>query len=105
MNDPILECPRCGQRSTFTQAPNACPNCKSDYLEVHYDLDAIKRDALPRWPERPFSLWRYAELLPLRNPDNIITLGEGGTPLLRPINVGTRLAPDHINTKDQRQGP
>lgn len=105
MNDPILECPRCGQRSTFTQAPNACPNCKSDYLEVHYDLDAIKRDALPRWPERPFSLWRYAELLPLRNPDNIITMGEGGTPLLRSINVGTMLGHDHIYIKDERQGP
>ncbi len=105
MHDPILECPRCGQRLTFTQAPNACPNCKYDYLEVQYDLEAIKRDALPRWPERPFSLWRYRELLPLRNADNIITMGEGGTPLLRSVNVGTMLGHDHIYIKDERQGP
>jgi threonine synthase len=105
MHDPILECPRCGQRSTFTQAPNNCPHCQNDYLEVHYDLEAIRRDALPHWPERPFSLWRYRELLPLRNPANIITMGEGGTPLLRSVNVGTMLGHDHLYIKDERQGP
>ena len=105
MHDPILECPRCGFRTTFTQAPNTCPNCKYDYLEVHYDLDAIQHEALPQWMQRPFSLWRYRELLPLRNPANIITMGEGGTPLIRSINVGTMLGHDHIYIKDERQGP
>ncbi|MFN8598576.1 MAG: pyridoxal-phosphate dependent enzyme [Anaerolineae bacterium] len=105
MHDPILECPRCGERFLMTQTPNACPKCKYDYLEVHYDLDAIKREALPRWAERPFGLWRYRELLPLRHADNIITMGEGGTPLLQSINMGTMLGHDHIYIKDERQGP
>ena len=50
---------------------------------VDYSLDARRgaelREALSH---RPWSLWRYAELLPLLDPSNRIDLGEGGTPLV-----------------------
>jgi threonine synthase len=105
MHDPVLECPRCGEQTTFVQAPNACPKCKNDYLEVRYDLDAVKCDTLSHWRERLFNMWRYHELLPLRNPANIITLGEGGTPLVPSINMGTMMGHDRIYIKDERQGP
>jgi threonine synthase len=105
MHDPILECPRCGTQLTFTSAPGVCPQCRSDYLEVHYDLDAIKHEAVPAWAQRPFNLWRYRELLPLRNDANIVSLGEGGTPLLPSTNLGTMLGHDYIFVKDERQGP
>lgn len=105
MHDPILECPRCGTQFTFTSAPGVCPQCRSDYLEVHYDLDAIKHEAVPEWAQRPFNLWRYRELLPLRNDANIVSLGEGGTPLLPSTNLGTMLGHDYIFVKDERQGP
>ncbi len=105
MHDPILECPRCGTQFTFTSAPGVCPQCRSDYLEVDYDLDAIKHEAVPEWAQRPFNLWRYRELLPLRNDANIVSLGEGGTPLLPSTNLGTMLGHDYIFVKDERQGP
>jgi threonine synthase len=60
-------------------------------LLVRYDLDgvrrAVRRDALL---DRPQTLWRYRELLPLRRPENIVSLGEVMTPLvpLRRMNDG-----------------
>ncbi len=104
MHEPILECPRCGTRLILGRAPNACPNCQYDYLDVRYDLDAIK-DLTAQWARRPFNMWRYHELLPLRNPANVITMGEGGTPLIRSINMATMLGHEHIYIKDERQGP
>jgi threonine synthase len=52
-------------------------------LLVRYDLDGIRR-ALPRevLTERPPSLWRYRELLPVRRPENVVSLGEVMTPLI-----------------------
>ncbi len=52
-------------------------------LLVRYDLDAVRRtfsrDALS---SRPQSLWRYRELLPVRRPENVLSLGEVTTPLV-----------------------
>jgi threonine synthase len=60
-----------------------CPAC-DNLLEAQYDLARlgreVDRDALAR---RPSTVWRFAELLPVRDPGKIVTLGEGGTPLLR----------------------
>ncbi len=52
-------------------------------LLVHYDLDAVRR-ALPRQAlaDRPQTLWRYRELLPVRHPQNVVALGEVVTPLI-----------------------
>jgi threonine synthase len=50
-------------------------------------------------------MWRYRELLPLRNPANIVSMGEGGTPLVQSVNMGTMLGHDQIFVKDERQGP
>src|SRR5204863_5707615 len=51
-------------------------------LLVRYDLDGVRR-ALPRdaLAERPQTLWRYRELLPVRRPENVLSLGEVVTPL------------------------
>jgi threonine synthase len=50
-------------------------------------------------------MWRYWELLPLRDPANILTMGEGGTPLLSATNLGMMLGRPHVFVKDERQGP
>jgi threonine synthase len=52
-------------------------------LLVRYDLDGVRR-ALPKdaLAERPQTLWRYRELLPVRRPENVIALGEPVTPLV-----------------------
>src|SRR3954467_4614577 len=52
-------------------------------LLVRYDLDGIRR-ALPRetLASRPQTLWRYRELLPVRRPENVLSLGEVVTPIV-----------------------
>src|SRR3972149_4772767 len=104
-SEPILECLRCGTRLPFARPPAACPDCHHVLLDVRYDYAAI-REHLPEWlRERPFNMWRYLEVLPLRDPANIVTMGEGGTPLVPIGNLGMMLGRSRIYVKDERQGP
>ncbi|HSG40103.1 MAG TPA: threonine synthase [Thermoanaerobaculia bacterium] len=71
---------------------------------VEYDLDPEKGEALRRaLPGRPWSLWRYRELLPLSDFDNRVDLGEGATPLVRLRRFG----PDGVELwlKDESGNP
>jgi threonine synthase len=51
------------------------------------------------------SLWRYRQRLPLRHDANIVSLGEGWTPLLHATRLGEQLGHPHIYIKDERQNP
>jgi threonine synthase len=105
MHEPYLLCLRCGEQISFARMLNNCPKCGYDLLDVRYDYAAIAKEMPAKWAQRPFNMWRYQELLPLRNPANIVSMGEGGTPLVQSVNVGTMLGHDHIFVKDERQGP
>ncbi len=100
-----LECAACGHRIPFVQPPQACERCGGEWIDARYDYDAVRE----RWPdilhERPFDMWRYRELLPLRDDIHRVTMGEGGTPLLHATNLGLMLGCPHIYFKDERQGP
>ncbi|HET9587809.1 MAG TPA: pyridoxal-phosphate dependent enzyme [Anaerolineales bacterium] len=87
--------------------PNSmhCPQCNSQWREAEYDMEEVARTFPARIKERPFDLWRYHELLPIRTPNPILTLGEGGTPLIRAANLGMMLGLQHLYIKDERQGP
>jgi len=103
--DPVLECLRCGERLSYDQPPAACPHCDFSMLDVRYDYAAI-RPLLPNLlRDRPFNMWRYLELLPLRDPANIVSMGEGGTPMIPVGNLSTMLGRPRIFIKDERQGP
>ncbi len=71
---------------------------------VEYDLDPEKGERLRRaLPERPWTLWRYRELLPVVDFAGRIDLGEGATPLVRL----RRLAPGDVEllVKDEALNP
>ena len=101
-----LVCADCGQISAAlpTSAFN-CPRCHSDWLEARYDYAALgpRLAALGGGPGR--DLWRFRELLPLHDPANIVSMGEGGTPLVHAPNLGLMLGRPHLYVKDERQGP
>jgi threonine synthase len=75
-------------------------------LLVRYDLDGVRR-ALPpeKLAERPQSLWRYRELLPVRRPENVISLGEVVTPLVALPRAAARLGGGEILVKDEGRLP
>lgn len=73
---------------------------------VAYDLDraavTLTREGLR---DREPTLWRYAEVLPVDDPLNCVTLGEGMTPLLRADRLGNSLGLRHLYIKDESQNP
>lgn len=101
----VLECIDCGHRAPMSGASGACPRCNSEWQEARYDYAAFGSTLSTMLNSRPFDLWRYKELLPIRNPSNVITMGEGGTPLLHSYNLGLMLGRPYIYVKDERQGP
>ena len=101
-----LVCADCGQAwpALPTSAFN-CPNCRSEWLSARYDYAALG-PALPSLTaQRSKDLWRYHELLPLRDLENAVRLGEGGTPLIPAPNLGLMLGRPNLFVKDERQGP
>ena len=75
-------------------------------LLVRYDLDGVRR-ALPRerLAERPQTLWRYRELLPVRRPGDVVSLGEVATPLISLPRIAARLGGGEILIKDEGRLP
>ena len=98
-------CPTCQYREPLRRPLLACPSCAGEWLDAHYDYESLQGRLPDLLASRPFTMWRYWDLLPLRDPDNILTMGEGGTPLLSATNLGMMLGRPHIFVKDERQGP
>ena len=58
-----------------------------------------------RFPLRPADLWRYRELLPVADPSQVATLGEGWTPLLRAPGYGAEIGIADLMVKDEGLTP
>ena len=98
-------CRACGHKRPFLGPLTACLNCGQKWLDASYNLDALHG----RWPSQiaqyGANLWRYRALLPIQHDENIISLGEGWTPLIQAHNLGLMLGHNNIYIKDERQGP
>ncbi|TCN32250.1 threonine synthase [Kribbella orskensis] len=95
-----LECPKCGLTHSADQVIGLC-SCGSPLL-VRYDLDEVRAGlSKDDVAARPPDLWRYHELLPVRTPENVISLGEGMTPLLAVPQYGRELGVDGLLMKDE----
>ena len=82
-----LECSRCGDTYESEQLVNLC-RCGGPLL-VRYDLQKVKADLTKEdLASRQPDLWRYRELLPVRESGNIVTMGEGMTPLIKLESLG-----------------
>jgi threonine synthase len=101
----VAECLDCGNRSPYFPGSPACPNCGSLWREARYDYENLSRSLLTLLRDRPFDIWRYHELLPVRSPNPDLYLGEGGTPLIHANNLGLMLGIPNLYIKDERQGP
>ena len=76
-----LECRACGRRVDPTRVVGTCPQCAEALFAV-YALEQINgRRWRESWIDRPKTLWRYRELLPVGSVDALVTFEEGCTPL------------------------
>jgi len=100
-----LQCPECGEEFEPDVVQTVCESCDSPLL-ARYDLVEASRALQPeRVSERPAGLWRWAELLPVRDPEKRYTLGEGDTPLLPLRRIGERLGLKRLYVKDEGVNP
>ncbi|HEX8370193.1 MAG TPA: threonine synthase [Pyrinomonadaceae bacterium] len=105
MNVTNLFCSACGTTYEPNRLYNLCAACGKPLL-VAYDLETaavgLTKESLK---SRVPSLWRYEEVLPVENPENRVTLGEGMTPLLRAENLGSKLNLKNLFIKDESANP
>ncbi len=80
--DFLLRCSRCEGEVEPAGTPGVCSECGAPLLAV-YPLERISKTFRPENLERrPWTMWRYREVMPLGGGEQPVTLGEGGTPLL-----------------------
>jgi threonine synthase len=97
-----LECTACGLRHEWQHLQNLCTSCHKPLFAI-VDLAAASRTLTRETlATREKSLWRYREVLPLPEGVEPVSLGEGGTPLLRTSRFGGDV---DLWIKDESQNP
>ena len=101
-----LECNLCGSQQPYEPfVPAVCKKCGSQWVEARYDYESFKREVLRGFPNRPSNMWRYQDVLPLRDPLSLDLYPAGGTPLWLSQRFGRALGLDSVYIKDERYGP
>jgi threonine synthase len=100
-----LQCSHCEVTYDADQLIRLCTACGYPLL-ARYDLEkarqSLDREMVAR---RPSTMWRFEELLPVRDSQHIVTLGEGGKPVLKLNQLGPKLGLNNLYIKDEGQNP
>ncbi len=100
-----LECSHCGHQYDADKLIRLCLACGYPLL-ARYDLKKAARELdRDEIRQRPTNLWRFRELLPVRDPRYIVTLGEGGNPILKLDQLGRELGLNQLFIKDEGLNP
>ncbi|HTC32340.1 MAG TPA: threonine synthase [Bryobacteraceae bacterium] len=99
-----LECSVCNRRHEAGKVQTLC-ECGGPLL-VRYDLAKTKttwnRESLAKAPP---NMWRYSPLLPVQDPNHIVTLGEGLTPIMKADRLGAQIGASDLWVKDEGLNP
>jgi threonine synthase len=100
-----LICSNCGKSFSAEEVQTFCTDCNSPLI-ANYDLNTAReyldRDELSK---RNKGMWRWHELLPVREQQNMVTLGEGDTAMLHLPRVGNMLGLSNLFVKDESSNP
>ncbi len=100
-----LECTRCGRRYD-ADTPHTLCSVDGGVLYARYDLERGRRELdRDEVAARTPGMWQIPELMPVRDPANVVTLGEGGTPLLPTPRLCERLDLRHVYVKEEGLNP
>lgn len=78
-----------------------CEKC-GGLLEVSFNLSI--KPKIP-WHNRPLSVWKYREILPVNSDRAITSLGEGGTGLYHCRRLGKRVGLKNLYVKNEGENP
>lgn len=99
-----LYCPKC-EKTYSTDEVNQLCECGSPLL-VAYNMETLKSEFKKEHLfNRSSDLWRYHELLPVKDPSSVVSLGEGMTPILHLKNAGEKMGIDNLYMKDEGMIP
>ena len=100
-----LECTNCHKEYDYINPYRTCQEC-GKVLYVKYDMEKAKRNFdRTSLTGRVNSMWRYYEMMPIKDESNIVSLGEGMTPLLKADNLAKALNCSDIYIKDEGCNP
>lgn len=100
-----LECSNCSTQYPAGQLHALCTKCQKPLL-VRYDLNAVsQRLTKEHLAGRPSSMWRYREVLPLKDDAHLVSLGEGMTPLVHSPRLGKEIGVPNLYIKDESLNP
>lgn len=100
-----LECPRCFETFDASKPQNVCEACEGPLL-VAYDMRALMAEAdADEIATREPTMWRYREFLPVQDEENIVSLGEGFTPLIDAGALGEPVGLPNLIIKDEGLNP
>jgi len=111
-----FKCTNCGAEFPLQTDFFVCPKCDVEKVrgisifrgttEVQYDYEALANFiSKEKFDKRPFNLWRYKELLGFGEEDAVVTLGEGGTPLIKCTKLAGELGLKKLWLKNETQNP
>ena len=98
----FLTCSQCNKEYALSDQ-NTYARCCNQPLRVEYDLDQYFSKEILQ--ERPLNMWRYAEMLPVGNKMNIVSLGEGMTPIFLLDRLANKYGIPHLSMKDESFNP
>src|SRR4051812_30964705 len=100
-----LECALCQTRHDANTLQNLCTACQRP-LWVKYDLPALSRAiSKSALKNRADGLWRYHEMLPMRDAEKIVSLGETMTPILETKRLASHFGVNDLWVKDESRLP
>lgn len=100
-----LECGYCGKEFESDRVWNLCTDCQKPLL-ARYDLEQAAQAISPEEiKKREETLWRYYEMLPVKNSDYVLNLGEGFTLLIHAKRLGERVGTNNLYIKDEGNNP
>ncbi|GBC68419.1 Threonine synthase [archaeon HR01] len=99
-----LRCLRCNFLAGVEERGLTCPLCHGQ-LVIEYDYDAIAEKAREVFDGHVTGMWKYLPLLPLADMRNIVTMGEGGTRVVRAANLGRYLGLSQLLLKIEAWNP
>ena len=97
-----LACEECGDTFSKSEIQSHCKKCMHP-LTAAYDLtQPISKNILI---DRPLNMWRYKEVLPIEDDDNIVSLGEGMTDILPLDKLAKVMDLKSLSVKDESGNP
>ena len=100
-----LECTYCGLIHSVHEPNRLCVDC-GKVLYPRYDIEKARLEInKENLKVRDSNMWRYFEMMPVLDFKNVVTLGEGFTPILSASSLSERLGCQDIVIKDEGVNP